>query len=403
MPDIKDSVGEGGANQPHDVALVQAMLRIVRDKHNRPYLQGHYDGAYGKITKNAIIAFQQDHNLVVPPTPLPPALPGPTPSATPILPLPSALAGAIGAAAGALAAGIGALFQEKLGLVRVGAATIQKLTAMLPSESTDIRIIEGTRTVYWPGSFFDAFAEEQRIAGDPNLEPNFRAVVADLVRLMFERHRIVLTVTPSGGRRTFQKQYQLLTETTSTQAGPGESNHNFGQAVDIGFKGLKWMRGNGAAGPPSGDDWWLQGLAAASSAKANEMWAARNKIAFDELKLFKSNLKGDLIHVQKFSDDNVSMRRSLADLLTRAGAMKWEHSGQYKCDLGGGGALFAVGTAAAVWKGQASVTAAEIAGATGVPASTIKAADVAAMRQKLKADMEAAEANWTLWQAKEKT
>ena len=27
MPDIKDSVGEGGSNQVHDVALLQAMLR----------------------------------------------------------------------------------------------------------------------------------------------------------------------------------------------------------------------------------------------------------------------------------------------------------------------------------------------------------------------------------------
>lgn len=38
MPDIKDSVGEGGSNQVHDVALLQAMLRVVKDAKNAPYL-----------------------------------------------------------------------------------------------------------------------------------------------------------------------------------------------------------------------------------------------------------------------------------------------------------------------------------------------------------------------------
>jgi hypothetical protein len=61
MTDITGSVGEGGTNKTHDVALVQAMLRIVKSKKGTPYLSGNYDGTYGQQTKNAIIAFQADY------------------------------------------------------------------------------------------------------------------------------------------------------------------------------------------------------------------------------------------------------------------------------------------------------------------------------------------------------
>lgn len=63
---------------------------------------------------------------------------------------------------------------------------------------------------------------------------------AALVRTMFTTYQLVLTVAPSGGRRTFQNQYDIATDGSgATDAGPGESNHNFGQAVDIGFNHLK--------------------------------------------------------------------------------------------------------------------------------------------------------------------
>src|SRR5260370_42656990 len=60
MPDIKDSVGEGGSNQVHDVALLQAMLRVVKDAKNAPYLGVDYDGSYGAQTRAALERFQND-------------------------------------------------------------------------------------------------------------------------------------------------------------------------------------------------------------------------------------------------------------------------------------------------------------------------------------------------------
>ena len=209
MADIKDSVGEQGTNKVHDIALVQAMLRLVKDAKNQPYLGGNYDGSYGKVTKAAIISFQNDHKLA------------------------------------AAKAGPG---QDTLGLVSSGGPTILKLNAMLSAENKEIRILPDTRTVYWPGNEADAKESSKAILGNVEMEVTFRTTVAKLVDTMFQDHKIVLSLTNSGARRTFQKQYELVTQPNPpTKAGPGESNHNYGMAVDIGFKGLKWMQGNGTA------------------------------------------------------------------------------------------------------------------------------------------------------------
>jgi hypothetical protein len=238
MADITKSVGEGGFNLGHDVAMVQAMLGLVKNAKGHVYLPAHYDGSYGTQTRNALVAFQTDHGLGVAPYPGPPATPGPN--------------------------------QEAPGRAEPGGATIQKLNAILPATHTEIRIIEGTKVVYWPGAAVDALKHANKIGQDVNLEPDFRAKVAKLVNVMFDRHKIVLS--------------------------------------------------------------------SLFHAKFASMWEVRNKIAFNELGLFKSNLKGDLIHIQKFSDNNISMRNSLAHLLTQVGTMKWSHGpGGYACDLGGGG------------------------------------------------------------------
>lgn len=66
MPDIKDTVGDGGKNKVHDVALVQAMLRLIKDAAGKPFLATNYDGVYGGDTKSAITRFQVEHKLITP-------------------------------------------------------------------------------------------------------------------------------------------------------------------------------------------------------------------------------------------------------------------------------------------------------------------------------------------------
>lgn len=321
MADIKDSVGEQGTNKVHDIALVQAMLRLVKDAKNQPYLGGNYDGSYGKVTKAAIISFQNDHKLA------------------------------------AAKAGPG---QDTLGLVSSGGPTILKLNAMLSAENKEIRILPDTRTVYWPGNEADAKESSKAILGNVEMEVTFRTTVAKLVDTMFQDHKIVLSLTNSGARRTFQKQYELVTQPNPpTKAGPGESNHNYGMAVDIGFKGLKWMQGNGTA---KVDSWWLNALEGVSPAKAAEMWKARNVVAVDQLKLHPSALKGDLIHLQRFSDANVSMRRSLAGHMNNVGKMRWKHfNNQYQTDFGWKADFYSVGSATQIWGKVATVSKDELA------------------------------------------
>ena len=194
MPDITKIVGEAGDNQTQDTALVQAMLRIVKNVNQAPYLAGNYDGAYGPVTKAAIVAFQADQKLIQPSG------------------------------------------KDNQGLVAPDGETIQKLNAMLPATHNELRIIPSTKTVYLEGSADDAAASKAAITGDAEFETNFRTLVGRLVQTMYDQHKIVLWLTPTGSRRTFAQQAAEV----NTNAGPGESNHNFGREVDI--QGLACQR-----------------------------------------------------------------------------------------------------------------------------------------------------------------
>jgi hypothetical protein len=389
MPDIKDSVGDGGINNVHDVALVQAMLSIIKDAKNNAYL-ADYDGKPGPGTTKAIKAFQGDQNLLTKP-----------------------------------GAGPGAGAAEKEGLVAKGSATLAKMVAALPGDFKDIRIIEKTSTVYFPGDENDSKASQKEILGKPDLQAGFRASVAKLVDLMFTNHKIVLWVTKSGWKRSFDEQQKIATGGTgATHAGPGESNHNFGRAVDIGFNKFTWLKGGGQKAV---DDWWLLVLTknekdAIGNAKAADLWKARDDIGVKGLGLFNSILPGDTDHLQSF-DDHLPNDKALADLLNRVGKMKWEAEHKkprrYNSDLGLGATMFNVGKATEIWAGKATVTKKMVAqaktdaamkaalakGPAAVKAvvpvleKDIKDADVEQMQKALKADFATAEAKWEQWKA----
>jgi len=389
MPDITDSVGEGGANKVHDVALVQAMLSVIKDAKNNAYL-ADYDGKYGHVTKAAIIKFQTDQGLL-------------KPAAKPD--------------GGAAPAG------EKEGLVAKGSDTLAKMVAAVPDDYKEMLIIENTSTVYFPGTEADCKASAAAINGTQDLEPQFRGKVALLVNKMFETHKIVLWVTGSGGHRSFEEQYQIFVKNTTTKAGPGESNHNFGRAVDIGFNGLQWLKEGGTI--VKNEDWWLNKLTKdgkdkVGNKKAQEFWKARDAIAIP-LGLFNSILDGDDDHLQSF-DDHLPNDRALVDLMNRVGTLKWEAEHgtprRYLCDLGFGGKKFMVGKATDIWSLHATATKANIAeaktealkaaalqkgGAAAVKAvvpvkeTDIKDADLKDMKQSLKNDFLAAEKEWIQW------
>lgn len=319
MPNLQGTVGEGGTNEPHEVALVQVMLRLVKNAKGASYFGGDYSGTYDNTTRDAIVAYQTDKNLL------------PAKAAQP--------------------AKLAAVQAEKQGLVSPAGATYKGLVSSLPASHAAVRVQAGVKTVYLEASAADAGQSAKTAGAELLLNANFRANVAALINTMYATHKIALWVEPVNGRtRGFEQQNGLLAK-GSTKAGPGESNHNWGFAVDIGFKGFKWLQGDTAI---KSDDYWLNALAKVKNGDAGMLWTNRNTLALQH-KLHKTNLAGDLIHLQNFDDTNVSMRRSLAAQLQRVGKFKWRFMGaQYETDMGTGAPLEAVGKATHIWSKQST-------------------------------------------------
>lgn len=351
MPDLTSSVGEGATNAVHDVALVQAMLRVVKDAKGAPYLALAYTGTYDAATKTSIIAFQTDQKLVdLPAAKADPAKPGPP--ATNL------------ATTGGMANAAPAAKLDKAGFIDKDSASLKALVKTLPADYVDIRIIAGTKTVYLAMTETASKTSAATIQAKVDLDPTFRGNVAKLVTQMYIQHKISLSIPGDGWNRDFAA--QAIPAKKGTGANPGESNHQYGKAVDIGFQGLRWVTGDGQI---KTDNYWLS-AAGMPHDKQQAFWDARNKIAFDTLGLFKTDKKGDLSHVQAYSDQGVSYGRSLAALLQAVSpkSMKWSvdlHAmpigNQYRTDFGLRGASYTVGNALKIWSGEAAVTKADLA------------------------------------------
>jgi|SRR5579864_8013 len=332
MPDIKDSVGNA-KGQVQDIAMVQMMLKVIKDAKGDPYLKVNYSGEWNDQTKDAIIRFQKDHKLLDPP-------------------------------AAAAKAGAPPPPAEKEGIVDPKSATFKELNGALPVDYKDAIILPGAKTVYFPGSSADAKASSAKLKGELQLDMKFRVKAADFIDQFYNQTKIVLsTPAKTGMRRDFQGQMNVI-----SNAGPGESNHQFGQAADIGFGGLKWVDGDGTF---KTDTSWLDlGADTAAKkaymtpAKAAEFFKAHHDLAFGaKVGLSPTGLAGDDTHVQAYSDNSLSYSKSLTTLLNIDGEMKWEgakhvknQQNKYKSDFGLAGKTYEIGTAKQIFGGNATIS-----------------------------------------------
>lgn len=386
MQAIRSSVGDGGVNERSDSALVQAILaKITRaaapGRQAGPYLTG-IDGAVGNGTKNAIRSFQNEHVFINEATGQ--AVPNPLATA---------------------------------GLVNPGDPTWTKMLEKVDPAFRDMRVLIGGKTVYVAAT---ENQRQEKIAAVNGLTFTgvFRSRVINCILQMHALHGIAIGVCPQGDRRTFQTQYDLLTSGRGvTNAGPGESNHNFGMAADLGFAGLRWLRENGTV--VENEDPWLHRLDPGQTLvpEALRFWETLRTVGTSPAVGAFRGPAADRPHLQNWNDANVSMRARLAVHLTNSGTMQWERAGgsRYSCDLGFGGPQFVVGTAAQIWNRQATVTADMIrqgraaqAGARpqqqgGAQPRTAPAVvteqDVREMRAELRRQFELADANWQNWTA----
>lgn len=393
---ISKSVGEGGVNDRSDVALVQAILVKTQRSAIRvpmivptlaPYL-ANYDGVCGGATKDAIRAFQSDNGLTKDNQPAPGSAP------------------AWGFQLSLLAPGV------KPGLVEPNDATWQKLLEKVPPDFADLRVLAGGKTVYVAAT---ANQVQQRIAaaGALTFQPAFLQKVVICLNGVYELYGIAVGVCPQGDRRDFGTQDIILNKADgSTHAGPGESNHNFGMAVDLGFKGLRWLRPTGEV--VENEDPWMHKLSPGGNPNAESLrfWQAMRTVGTSpRVGLFRGP-EADRPHLQNWDDAGVSMGARLADLLARSGSMRWsahyvDHY-HYKSDLGLGGDLVELGTADEIWNKQATFTldvlkkarAAAKAPKGAPPSPPVTDADVTAMKLLLRGQFELADANWPSWTAK---
>ena len=385
MQPLSASVGARGANAVHDVALVQAiLLKTTRPasvdgrRAAAPYLAS-YDGTYGDPTRLAIQAFQTDNQ---PPRP-------PAASAT-AQPPPS-------------------------GLIAPGDATWAALLRRVPAAFADLRVLPRGRTVYIAATAAQLQAKLALVAA-MTFTATFRTSAVACINRVHALHGIAMGVVPdTGDRRSFQRQYDLATSGRGvTGAGPGESNHNFGQAADFSFLGLRWLRSDGTV--VENETASLHRLDPAqrgATVEASLLWRTYQSIGTG-LGLHRGPTS-DQPHLQTWDDATVYTPTRLADLLQRSGTMRWQRvrGSPYQCDFGLGGPFYPVGTAVNLWASNATVTAAQLnaarttaalsaarrAGARTAPAPVAPAttADVRAMQTALRRQMELADANWQNW------
>jgi hypothetical protein len=366
MQDLTGIVGQGGTNAVHDAALVQAILFACRRPPLLDPTQSRYittiDGDFGKGSKDALSLFQSERVFV-------------TPDGLASTPVQNAT----------------------MGQVRTGDATWQAMQRLMDPAFRPLRILPGSKVPYLEAST-ETRDEAIMQAESENFTATFKPRVTALIRQMYALHGIILRVCPQGGRRTFQEQYNLLVGPGNvTNAGPGESNHNFGQATDIGFKGLRWIRPNGTI--EEHETPWLHKLEAqpGGGGKALVFWNKQREVGTTDPILLFRGPESDRPHLQAWNDAVVNMRRSLAGLLTSVSGMRWRAQAGYQTDFGlGGNTYYAVGTAAQIWSRTGPIPLPALQ-ANGFDGPAI-AAGTTTLRDRLRAAFEAAETNWTSWQ-----
>jgi hypothetical protein len=305
VAEIEEAVGEGGANRPHDVALVQGILRVVSDGNGRPYLTGAIDGRFDQKLKAAIGQFQRDQSLLVNEATSSVRLREPMGGKQPSGPR------------------LSSSFAEDLATVKPASPTLQRMSERLVAPFDRIRSVRDSSIVYLGATADEATAGLQTLLGVQNMEPVFLLQVQNAARQLYADTGLSVRVTSDGKRRSFEEQANIVrTRPGATRVGPGESNHNYGRAVDLIFKGFRWIKDDGSAVL---DDTAESLETAKGTRVADLLWNARDA-AFVGIGLYVipvSKTFRDRPHVQSFSHTAVNMGNALAALLKSLWVPRW--------------------------------------------------------------------------------
>jgi hypothetical protein len=419
-------VGTHLANHKQDVALVKAMLNVVRNKHRHPFLHSHLNGFWDGHDAQALKAFQIEAGTAAPPPPHGHHRNGAHHAG-------HHANGALAATAPAPAA-----YPDTLGVLKPDSATWNKLVERLPTfphDFTRLAVLPDSTVVYLRADVDDRNASIDELADQP-LDPEFRNRVVAVVRAMYDDYGIVLrgwTTNPtySSYRRDFDAQLQVYLEKHSN-AGPGEGNHNYGEAVDLGFPGLLWVGTFGAVHEVRVQedkhhplrDWKHR-----PKEMRKALLRARNELVEDNGLFTITDWDGwDPFHVQAYDDGQANPARSLVAHLGRVNSgMRWKvghtphprpkhpdgdvtKGPHYLCDLGLADLPenhFAdLGTAPQIWGGSITFTQLRHKLAKARSATTKKHVhdhdvpekDVKDLKEQILTVFKQADLGWQSWQ-----
>jgi hypothetical protein len=225
--------------------------------------------------------------------------------------------------------------------------------AAVPDAYKSVRTTEGVSLVYFPMSP-SALASAKGEIQAGGLKNEFQVKVTNLLDKFYAKSGIVVSANPDGLRRTFEQQMQKASE-----ASPGETIHNYGYAVDLGFTGLSYVSRTGGTQTLDARDRGFNNWVRIKE----QIFAARNTIATRDLSLFRTvALRGsDFFHLQNYADKPLDSVGSFMKLLEKVGPMKMKWRPEYMtwtdywCDLGLGGEQYYVGASVDIWSDQKSL------------------------------------------------
>ena len=117
-------------------------------------------------------------------------------------------------------------------MIEPGSATFSMLVEDVVGRDADywrLRVLPDTKMVYLEMTQAEFDARFKTVT-DSELQATFKAKVIALIRKMYDEHKIALAGWGKlSYRRSFADQHSVLARGTS-EAGPGESNHQFGRA-----------------------------------------------------------------------------------------------------------------------------------------------------------------------------
>ena len=200
--------------------------------------------------------------------------------------------------------------------------TLPQKEAKVPKETDDVLIFESTTFKYRKTN---KSIDECIKTLAKELRSGFKSNIENTIKEMHKQgFAFGVLDSAKAGYRTFQMQSEI--DSDKTKAGPGESYHNYGLAVDLGV--IEWVDEDGK----SYSDFWLGKMDGITKYKgfSSKIWKKRNECAGSDI----YTLSWEIIHLQGVSAET-SGRSALVKAMNKAAEDSGDNAWKYRKATGG--------------------------------------------------------------------